>query len=71
MEKATQVRQSGFDQVLAELKLHRDSTTSPELHSALTWLCNALSRLVSNPNAAHSREASMAAAEVKRALATA
>ena len=55
--------------MLAELKLHRDSTTSPDLKSALAWLCNALSRLVSKPNAAHSRETLLAADEVKRALA--
>jgi hypothetical protein len=67
VEKAAQVRQSGIDKVLAELKLHRDATTSPELQSALTWLCNSLSRLVSNPNAAHSRETLTAADAVKRA----
>ena len=67
VDKATQVRRSGLDQVLVELNLHRDSTTSPELRSALAWLCNALSRMVNDPNAAHSREVLVAADAVKRA----
>jgi hypothetical protein len=71
VEKGTQVRRRGFDQVLAELKQHRDSTPDADLQSALTWLCNAQSRLVSSPNAARSREVLMAADAVKRILARA
>ena len=67
VEKATQVRRSGFDQVLAELKLHRDAATDPELRSALAWLCNAVSRFGNNPTAAHGREVVMAADAVRRA----
>jgi hypothetical protein len=69
VDKATQVRRSGLDQVVVELNLHRDSTPSPELKSALAWLCNSLSRMVSDPNAAHSREVLVAADAVKRASA--
>jgi hypothetical protein len=71
VEKATQVRRSGLDQVLVELQAHRDATTDPALRSALTWLCNAQSRIGNNPTAAHSREVLLAAYEVKRVLATA
>jgi hypothetical protein len=71
VEKGTQVRRRGLDQVLSELKQHRDSTPDADLQSALTWLCNAQSRLVSNPNAARSREVLMAADAVKRILARA
>jgi hypothetical protein len=69
VDKATQVRRSGLDQVLIELNLHRDTTASPELRSALAWLCNSLSRMVSDPNPAHSREVLVAADAVKRASA--
>jgi hypothetical protein len=69
VEKSTQVRRSGLEQVLAELNLHRDSTPSPELQSALAWLCNALSRMANDPNAVHSREVLVAADAVKRASA--
>ncbi|SRR5271157_3765337 len=66
VEKATQVRRSGLDRVLAELKLHRDATPDPDLRSALTWLCNAVSRFVQNPTAPHAREVMVAADAVKR-----
>jgi hypothetical protein len=69
VDKATQVRRSGLEQVLAELNLHRDTTPNPELRSALAWLCNALSRMVSDPTAVHSREVLVATDAVKRTLA--
>ena len=56
---------------MAELKLHRDTTPDADLRSALAWLCNAQSRLASNPTAAHSREVLIAADAVKRNLAKA
>ena len=68
VEKGTQVRRSGSDRVLAELKLHRDGAADPDLRSALAWLCNAQTRLANNPSAAHSREVLLAADAVKRAL---
>jgi len=71
VEKATQVRRSGLDRVLAELKVHRDATADPDLRSALTWLCNAQSRMASSPTTAHSREVLLAAYEVRRILASA
>jgi hypothetical protein len=71
VEKRTQVRTSGGDQVLAELKQHRDSTADPDLRSALAWLCNAQTRMADNPSPAHSREVLLAAYEVNRVLATA
>nr|WP_231972085.1 hypothetical protein [Mycobacterium sp. E3251] len=66
VEKATQVRRSGLEGVLSELRQHRDATTDAGLREALTWLCNAVTRMVSNPTAAHSREVLIAAAAVKR-----
>jgi hypothetical protein len=71
VEKGTQVRSSGLDRVLDELKLHRDNTQNADLRSALAWLCNAQTRLGSDPTTAHSREVLLAAYEVKRVLATA
>jgi hypothetical protein len=71
VEKGAQVRRSGLDGVLAELKVHRDATPDAGLQSALTWLCNAQTRMVKDPNATHSREVLLAAYEVKRILATA
>lgn len=71
VEKGSQVRSFDHDRVLSELKLHRDATPEGDLRSALTWLCNAQSRITSNPTAAHSREVLLAAYEVKRILATA
>lgn len=67
VEKATQVRRSGLDQVLAELQLHRDTATEPELRSALAWLCNAVSRFGDNPSAPHAREVMLAADAARRA----
>jgi hypothetical protein len=66
VEKGTQVRRSGLEQVLAELELHRDTTPDPDARSALAWLCNAVSRFVRNPTAARAREVMMAAEVVKR-----
>jgi hypothetical protein len=71
VEKGTQVRSSGADRVLAELKQHRDDAPDGDLRSALTWLCNAQTRLGADPTTAHSREVLLAAYEVKRVLATA
>jgi hypothetical protein len=71
VEKGTQVRSSGLDRVLEELKAHRDSAQDADLKSALVWLCNAQTRMGSDPSTAHSREVLLAAYEVKRVLATA
>ena len=71
VEKRTQVRSSGADRVLTELKQHRDTAVDPDLKSALAWLCNAQTRMVNNPTTAHSREVLLAAYEVNRILATA
>nr|WP_231982133.1 hypothetical protein [Mycobacterium sp. E2327] len=71
VEKGTQVRSSGHERILEELKSHRDSAEGADLKSALTWLCNAQTRLGSDPTTAHSREVLLAAYEVKRVLATA
>lgn len=70
VEKGTQVRHSGGDRVLDELKQHRDNATDADLRSALTWLCNAQTRLLSSPSTAHSREVLLASYEVNRVLAT-
>jgi hypothetical protein len=66
VEKATQVRRSGFDQVLAELTLHRDAATEPDLRSALAWLCNAVARFGNNPTATRAREVVLAADAVRQ-----
>ncbi|OBK48319.1 hypothetical protein [Mycobacterium sp. 1081908.1] len=71
VEKGTQVRSSGHERILEELKSHRDSAQDADLKSALVWLCNAQTRLGSDPSTAHSREVLLAAYEVKRVLATA
>ena len=52
--------------MLAELKLHRDAATDPELRSALAWLCNAVARFGHNPTATRAREVVMAADAVRR-----
>lgn len=69
VEKATQVRRSGLDQVLTELQAHRDAAPGGELRSALAWLCNAVSRFSGEPTTARAREVSLAAYEVNRLLA--
>jgi hypothetical protein len=71
VEKGTQVRRSGLEQVLAELELHRDATPDPDARSALAWLCNSVSRFVRNPTASHARQVIMAADAVKRVPAAA
>ncbi|BBY22467.1 hypothetical protein MSTO_26720 [Mycobacterium stomatepiae] len=68
VEKSTQVRRTGLDEVLAELQLHRDATVDPEARSALAWLCNSLSRFVSNPSAAHARQLVMATGTARAAV---
>ncbi|SOX52439.1 hypothetical protein MAAFP003_1105, partial [Mycobacterium ahvazicum] len=68
VEKSTQVRRTGLDQVLAELEMHRDATGDPEARSALAWLCNSLSRFVNNPSAAHARQLVMATGTARAAL---
>ncbi|QLL08480.1 VIT domain-containing protein [Mycobacterium vicinigordonae] len=68
VEKATQVRRSGLDAVLAELEQHRDAATEPDLHAALVQLCNALARFVKGQTQAQSREVLVAVDAVKRLL---
>jgi Ca-activated chloride channel homolog len=72
VEKATQVRRSGLDRVLEELKEHRDATTEPDLRAALVQLCNALTRFLKGPHRpkaqAHSGEVLVAVDAVKRLL---
>jgi hypothetical protein len=67
IEKSTQVRRTGLDQVLAELEMHRDSAADPEARSALAWLCNSLQRFVTNPSAAHARQLVMATGTARAA----
>ncbi|RUP06488.1 MAG: VWA domain-containing protein [Mycobacterium sp.] len=69
VEKATQVRRSGLDSVLEELKQHRDAATDPELRAALDQLCVALARFLKQPRGPHSREVLVAVDAVKRAMA--
>ncbi|ORV56482.1 hypothetical protein AWC05_09700 [Mycobacterium florentinum] len=67
VEKSTQVRRTGLDGVLSELQMHRDATVDPEARSALAWLCNSLSRFVTNPSAAHARQLVMATGTARAA----
>jgi hypothetical protein len=67
VEKSTQVRRTGLDQVLAELEMHRDAIPDPDARSALAWLCNSLSRFVNNPSAAHARQLVMATGTARAA----
>lgn len=69
VEKGTQVRNSGLDRVLTELKEHRDNAPDGDLRAALVWLCNAQTRMASAATPAHSREVMLAAYEVRRVLA--
>jgi Ca-activated chloride channel family protein len=68
-EKATQVRRTGVDGVVAELTQHRMSTGDPALRAALDRLCDALSRFLRNPNPALAREVLVAVETVKIAAA--
>jgi hypothetical protein len=69
VEKGTQVRRSGLDGVLDELKQHRDATTDAELRGALDQLCARLARFLENPTRAQSNQLLAAIEAVKRALA--
>jgi hypothetical protein len=69
VEKGTQVRRTGLDTVLDELKQHRDATTETELRAALDQLCTTLARFLENPTGAQSRQLLVAIDAVKRALA--
>jgi hypothetical protein len=66
VEKQTQVRRSGFEKVMAELAQHRDAAADPDLRSALTQLCNALTRFTKNPTPERSREVLLAANAAKQ-----
>ncbi|OBK28614.1 hypothetical protein A5634_20120 [Mycobacterium asiaticum] len=66
VEKSVQVRRSGLDAVLAELKQHRDAESEPELRAALDQLCVALARFLRDPK--QSRQLLVAIDAVKRAL---
>ncbi|MBX9642079.1 MAG: hypothetical protein K2X97_20850 [Mycobacteriaceae bacterium] len=68
VEKATQVRRSGLESVLDELKQHRDAATDPELRVALDQLCAALARFLQHPTGPQSRQVLVAVDAVKRAM---
>jgi hypothetical protein len=68
VEKATQVRRSGLDGVLEELKQHRDATSESDLRAALVQLCNALTRFLKGQTQAQAREVLVAVDAVKRLL---
>lgn len=71
VEKATQVRRSGLDRVLAELKQHRDATSDPDLRAALDRLCEVLARFLRNPGPGQTADMLVAVDAVKRHLAPA
>jgi hypothetical protein len=71
VEKATQVRRSGLDRVLAELKQHRDATSDPDLRAALDRLCEVLARFLRNPGPGQTGDMLVAVDAVKRHLAPA
>lgn len=68
MEKATQVRRSGLDAVLDELKRHRDTATDPELRAALDQLCAALAHFLEHPTGPQSRQVLVKLDAVRRAM---
>lgn len=68
VEKGTQVRRSGLDAVLEELKRHRDAATDPELRAALDQLCAALARFLEHPKGPQSRQVLVGIDAVKRAM---
>ncbi|WP_082986624.1 VIT domain-containing protein [Mycobacterium gordonae] len=68
VEKATQVRRSGLDAVLDELKRHRDTATDPELRAALDQLCAALAHFLEHPTGPQSRQVLVKLDAVRRAM---
>ncbi|OBI85805.1 VIT domain-containing protein [Mycobacterium asiaticum] len=69
VEKSAQVRRSGLDTVLDELKQHRDAESDRELRAALDQLCAALARFLEHPSGPQGRQLLVAVDAVKRALA--
>jgi len=69
VEKGTQVRRSGLDAVLDELKQHRDAASDAELRAALDQLCAALARFLEHPTGPQGRQLMVAVDAVKRAMA--
>lgn len=69
VEKSAQVRRSGLDTVLDELKQHRDNESDRELRAALDQLCAALARFLEHPTGPQGRQLLVAVDAVKRALA--
>ena len=68
VEKSMQVRRSGLDAVLDELRQHRDAAGDPELRAALDQLCAALARFLAEPKAPQSRQVLVALDAVRRAM---
>lgn len=68
VEKGTQVRRSGLDAVLDELRRHRDAATEPELRAALDQLCAALARFLEHPTGPQSRQVLVKLDAVRRAM---
>jgi len=68
VEKATQVRPRGLDEVLAELTAHRDAAADPGLRAALDRLCEVLARFLRNPGPGHNGDLLVASNTVKRHL---
>lgn len=68
VEKSTQVRRSGLDAVLDELRQHRDAATDPELRAALDQLCTALARFLKDPKGPQRRQVLVALDAVRRAM---
>ncbi|OBK26865.1 VIT domain-containing protein [Mycobacterium asiaticum] len=69
VEKSAQVRRSGLDTVLSELRQHRDNESDRELRAALDQLCAALARFLEHPTGPQGRQLLVAVDAVKRALA--
>ena len=68
VEKATQVRPRGLDEVLAELTQHRDAASDPGLRAALDRLCEVVARFLRNPGPGHNGDLLVASNAVKRHL---
>jgi Ca-activated chloride channel homolog len=71
VEKATQVRRPGLDEVLVELGQQRDATLDPDLRAALDRLCDVVARFLRDPGPGHNGDLLVASHTVKQRLAAA
>ncbi|WP_204804034.1 VIT domain-containing protein [Mycobacterium riyadhense] len=71
VQKGIGADESGLAAVCAELAVHRDAASDPALSTAVTQLCDALTRYLCNPTELGAQEVLAGVADVKRILASA